>query len=152
MCTYLFSPSCKEIMFGNCDLFCVQLNNSVHLLLICCVKNICLSVSVSLCLLPDHPSVSLSSAVVQFMLYHARCVHVCCKHTQSHSHMYACTCACTLHLQLSLNCPLWQGSTSVVSWNWEKCSFQTGFSLFNAAVVCAILESISGLEPSSVIT
>ena len=31
-------------------------------------------------------------------------------------------------------------------------SFHTGFSLVNAAVVCAILESISGLEPSSVIT
>ena len=31
-------------------------------------------------------------------------------------------------------------------------SIQTGFSLVNAAVVCAILESISGLEPSSVIT
>ena len=31
-------------------------------------------------------------------------------------------------------------------------SFQTGFSLVNAAVVCAILESISGLKPSSVIT
>ena len=31
-------------------------------------------------------------------------------------------------------------------------SFQTGFSLVNAAVVCAILESNSGLEPSSVIT
>ena len=31
-------------------------------------------------------------------------------------------------------------------------SFQTGFSLVNAAVVCAILESISSLEPSSVIT
>ena len=30
-------------------------------------------------------------------------------------------------------------------------SVQTGFSLANAAVVCAILESISGLEPSSVI-
>ena len=30
-------------------------------------------------------------------------------------------------------------------------SFQTGFTLVNAAV-CAILESISGLEPSSVIT
>ena len=30
--------------------------------------------------------------------------------------------------------------------------FQTGFSLVNAAVVCAILESISGSEPSSVIT
>ena len=29
-------------------------------------------------------------------------------------------------------------------------SFQTGFSLVNAAVVCAILESISDLEPSSV--
>ena len=29
---------------------------------------------------------------------------------------------------------------------------QTGFSLVNAAVVCTILESISGLEPSSVIT
>ena len=31
-------------------------------------------------------------------------------------------------------------------------SIQTGFSLVNAAVVCAILESISGLEPSSVIS
>ena len=31
-------------------------------------------------------------------------------------------------------------------------SFQTGFSLVNAPVVCSILESISSLEPSSVIT
>ena len=31
-------------------------------------------------------------------------------------------------------------------------SIQTGFNQVNAAVVCAILESISGLEPSSVIT
>ena len=31
-------------------------------------------------------------------------------------------------------------------------TFQTGFNLVNAAVVFAILESISGLEPSSVIT
>ena len=31
-------------------------------------------------------------------------------------------------------------------------STKTGFSLVNAAFVCAILESISGLEPSSVIT
>ena len=31
-------------------------------------------------------------------------------------------------------------------------SIQTGFSLVNAAVACAILENISGLEPSSVIT
>ena len=31
-------------------------------------------------------------------------------------------------------------------------SFQTGFNLVSAAVVCAVLESISGLEPSSVIT
>ena len=31
-------------------------------------------------------------------------------------------------------------------------SFQTGFNLVNAAVVSAIQESISGLEPSSVIT
>ena len=30
--------------------------------------------------------------------------------------------------------------------------FQTGFNLVSATVVCAILESISGLEPSSVIT
>ena len=30
--------------------------------------------------------------------------------------------------------------------------FQTGFNLVNAAVACVILESISGLEPSSVIT
>ena len=29
---------------------------------------------------------------------------------------------------------------------------QTGFNLVNAVVVCAILESISGLQPSSVIT
>ena len=31
-------------------------------------------------------------------------------------------------------------------------SFQTDFNLVNAAVVCAILERISGLEPSSAIT
>ena len=31
-------------------------------------------------------------------------------------------------------------------------SFQIGFNLVNAAVVCAMLESILGLEPSSVIT
>ena len=31
-------------------------------------------------------------------------------------------------------------------------SIQTGINLVNAAVVCAILESISGLEPPSVIT
>ena len=31
-------------------------------------------------------------------------------------------------------------------------SIQTGFSLVSTACVCAILESISGLEPSSVIT
>ena len=31
-------------------------------------------------------------------------------------------------------------------------SVQNGFSLVHAAVVCAILGSISGLEPSSVIT
>ena len=31
-------------------------------------------------------------------------------------------------------------------------SFQTVFNLVNAAVACAILESISGLVPSSVIT
>ena len=31
-------------------------------------------------------------------------------------------------------------------------SFQTGFNLVNVAVVCAILDSVSGLEPSSVIT
>ena len=30
--------------------------------------------------------------------------------------------------------------------------FQTGFNLVNADVVCAILESVLGLEPSSVIT
>ena len=31
-------------------------------------------------------------------------------------------------------------------------SFQNGFNFVNAAVVCVTLESISGLEPSSVIT
>ena len=31
-------------------------------------------------------------------------------------------------------------------------SFQTGFNFVNAAVVCAILENIADLEPSSVIT
>ena len=31
----------------------------------------------------------------------------------------------------------------------EMLSFRTGFNLVNAAVVCAILENISGLEPSS---
>ena len=33
----------------------------------------------------------------------------------------------------------------------ERLSFQTGFNLVNAAVVCAVLEGISGLEHSSVI-
>ena len=31
-------------------------------------------------------------------------------------------------------------------------SFKTGFNLVNAAIACAILDSISSLEPSSVIT
>ena len=31
-------------------------------------------------------------------------------------------------------------------------SFETGFVLVNAAVVCIVLESISGLEPSSLVT
>ena len=31
-------------------------------------------------------------------------------------------------------------------------SFQTGFNLVNAAAVCAILECILGLQPTSVIT
>ena len=31
-------------------------------------------------------------------------------------------------------------------------SFRTGFNFVNAAVVCAILESISGLESSSLVT
>ena len=31
-------------------------------------------------------------------------------------------------------------------------SFHTGFNFVNAAVACAILDSISGLEPSSVVT
>ena len=31
-------------------------------------------------------------------------------------------------------------------------SFQTGFNLVSATDVCAVLETISGLEPSSVIT
>ena len=42
---------------------------------------------------------------------------------------------------------MWRGSVSVVSWNWEKDPCHP-----NAAVVSAILDSISGLEPSSVIT
>ena len=47
---------------------------------------------------------------------------------------------------------MWQGSASVVSWNLQKCfdlSFKTGFNLVNAVVICATLESISGLKPSS---
>ena len=45
-----------------------------------------------------------------------------------------------------------KGSASVVSWNREILSFETCFNLVSAAVACAILESIWGLEPSSVIT
>ena len=43
---------------------------------------------------------------------------------------------------------MWQGSAL----REILLSFQTGFNLVSAAVVCAILETISGLEPSSVIT
>ena len=50
---------------------------------------------------------------------------------------------------------MWQGSASVVSWSWEKYSCQSKLVsafLINAAVACAILVNITGLEPSSVIT
>ena len=48
---------------------------------------------------------------------------------------------------------MWQESALVILELREiLLSFQTGFSLVNAAVVCAILEGISGLEPSSVLT
>ena len=49
---------------------------------------------------------------------------------------------------------MWQRSASFVSWNWVKysCHSKLVFNLVNATVVCSILESILGLEPSSVIT
>ena len=49
---------------------------------------------------------------------------------------------------------MWQGSASVVILKLREIllSIQSGFNLVNAAVVCAILESISGLEPKSVMT
>ena len=49
---------------------------------------------------------------------------------------------------------MWQRSASDVFLELREIilSFQTGLNLVNAAVVCAILESMSGLEPSSVIT
>ena len=45
-------------------------------------------------------------------------------------------------------------TSSLVTWSLYEMSsillsFQTGFNLFHAVVVCAILQSISGLEPSS---
>ena len=44
------------------------------------------------------------------------------------------------------------GVTTVCISSILELRFQTGFNLVNPAVVCAILESISDLEPSSVIT
>ena len=45
----------------------------------------------------------------------------------------------------------WERNSRILELREILLSFQTGFSLVNAVVVCAILESISGLEPSSVI-
>ena len=42
--------------------------------------------------------------------------------------------------------------TSILELREILLSLQTGFNLVNTAVLCAILKSISGLEPSSVIT
>ena len=49
---------------------------------------------------------------------------------------------------------MWQGKRIICILELREIllSFQTGFRLVNAAVVCAILQSISGLEPSSVKT
>ena len=49
---------------------------------------------------------------------------------------------------------MYQGSdiTQILELREILLSFQTGFNLVNAAVVCAILESVQGLEPSSVVT
>ena len=46
---------------------------------------------------------------------------------------------------------MWQGSTSVVFWNWEEIllSFQTGFNLVIAAAVGAVLESVCVCDRSS---
>ena len=44
---------------------------------------------------------------------------------------------------------IWQGSASVVTLNREKCSCRSVPNFVSAAVICAILESISGLELSS---
>ena len=46
----------------------------------------------------------------------------------------------------------WERISRVLELSEILLSIQTGFSHVNAAVACAILESISGLEPSSVIT
>ena len=46
----------------------------------------------------------------------------------------------------------WERISGILELREMLLSFQTGFSLVYAAVVCAILERFSGLEPSSVIT
>ena len=49
---------------------------------------------------------------------------------------------------------LWQGEciSRISELREMLLSFQTGFNLVNATVVCAVLERISGMEPSSIIT
>ena len=46
----------------------------------------------------------------------------------------------------------WERTNRILELREMLLSFQTGFNLVNAAVVCAVLESISVLEPSSGIT
>ena len=46
----------------------------------------------------------------------------------------------------------WEGVRRILELREILLSFQTGFNIVNAAVVCAILEIISGLEPLLVIT
>ena len=42
----------------------------------------------------------------------------------------------------------WERISGILELREMLLSFQTGFNLVNAAIVCAILENISGLEPS----
>ena len=47
---------------------------------------------------------------------------------------------------------IWERISRILELREVLLSFQTGFNLVNAVVVSAIPESISGLEPSAVIT
>ena len=75
-------------------------------------------------------------------------------HLISMAHILLCSCAVRVHDSQTYKKMgvTRERSNHILEMREMLLLFQTGFNFFNAAVVCAILESVSGLKPSSYTT